>query len=183
MTDSPPDDRRSAGAHAEPPWQQSVYEQLHRIAKIALSKESAANSLQPTLLVNDAYLKLLDQSNIETSDRPEVLAAGANIIRRLLVDHARSRKAQKRGGPAGRGVSLDISIADDANQIDLIELNDALEQLARLNSRAASVVELKFFGGLTGEEIAERLETSIGTVNNDWRFAKAWLYRALNHSE
>ena len=174
MPDSPrlPDDDR---------WSQTIYDQLHQVAQKALAREKPGHSLQPTLLVNDAWVKLVQQRNVEAEDRSQVMAAGANIIRRLLVDHARQRKAQKRGGPDGRGIPLHISVADSANQIDLLELNDALESLERDNPRAAKVVELNFFGGLSGDEIADQLAVSLRTVNNDWRFAKAWLYRVLSH--
>jgi RNA polymerase sigma factor (TIGR02999 family) len=131
------------------------------------------------LLVNDAFMRLLDQRNIDPGDRSEVLAAGATIIRRLLVDYARSRKAQKRGGDSGRGIALDGSLANSANQIDILELNEAMESLGTQSPRAARVVELKFFAGLTGEEVAEQLQVSLATVNNDWRFAKAWLRREI----
>ena len=161
-------------------WQHSVYDQLHRLAQRALARETPGHSLQPTLLVNDAYLKLLEQRNVDPADRSQVMAAGATVIRRLLVDYARTRKAQKRGGREGRGLPLHISVTDSANHLDILELNDALEVLGAENSRAAEVVELKFFGGLTGDEIAERLGVSLRTVNNDWRFAKAWLYRTLS---
>ncbi len=161
-------------------WQNSVYDQLHRLAQGALQRETPGHSLQPTLLVHDAYLKLLEQKNVDPADRSQVMAAGATIIRRLLVDYARTRKAQKRGGPDGRGIPLHISVADSARQLDVLELHDALVALGDVNARAAQVVELKFFGGLSGDEIAEQLDVSLRTVNNDWRFAKAWLYRALN---
>ncbi len=161
-------------------WQSSIYEQLHLLAERALARETPGHSLQPTLLVNDAYLKLVDQKNVDPADRSQVMAAGGTIIRRLLVDYARTRKAQKRGGPDGRGIGLHISVADSARQLDVLELNDALEALGAENPRAAQVVELKFFGGLSGEEIAEQLDVSLRTVNNDWRFAKAWLYRTLS---
>ncbi len=161
-------------------WQNSVYDQLHRLAQGALKRETPGHSLQPTMLVNDAYLKLLEQKNVDPADRSQVMAAGATIIRRLLVDYARTRKAQKRGGPDGRGIPLHISVADSAKQLDVLELNDALEALGAENARAAQVVELKFFGGLSGDEIAEQLGVSLRTVNNDWRFAKAWLYRTLS---
>jgi RNA polymerase sigma factor (TIGR02999 family) len=160
-------------------WNQSIYDQLHRLAEKALTREQAGHSLQPTLLVHDAYLRLQEQRNLDPADRSLVLAAGATIIRRLLIDYARRRRRQKRGGPGGRGVPLHISVADDAKGLDVLELNDALESLASELPRAARIVELKFFGGLTGEEIAAQLEISLRTVNNDWKFAKAWLYREL----
>lgn len=161
-------------------WQQSIYDELHRLAENALKREAPGHSLQPTLLVNDAYLKLADQQNLDSNDRSQVLAAGGNIIRRLLVDYARKRKANKRGGPGGRGIPLHISIAVDASEIDILELDEAINVLAKQNSRASQVVELKFFGGLSGEEISKELDVSLRTVNNDWRFAKAWLYRQLS---
>jgi RNA polymerase sigma factor (TIGR02999 family) len=132
------------------------------------------------MLVNDAYVRLLEQKNVEVNDRSQVMATGAVIIRRLLVDYARKRKSQKRGGTEGRGVPLHISVADSARPFDVLELNDALEALAGVSFRAAQVVEMKFFGGMSAQEIAERLGVSLRTVGNDWRFAKAWLYRALS---
>lgn len=161
-------------------WRDSIYDQLHRLAVVAVAREKSGHSLQPTMLVNDAWLKLRDQHNIDVCERAEILAAGANIIRRLLVDYARKRKAEKRGGSVGRGKHLDISVADDANQMDILELHDALSALRHRNERASRIVELRFFGGLTGEEIAQHLKISPGTVKNDWRFAKAWLYRELS---
>jgi RNA polymerase sigma factor (TIGR02999 family) len=159
--------------------QESIYDQLHSIAQAALARETPGHSLQPTMLVNDAFMRLLDQQNVDRKDRTQVLAVGATIIRRLLVDYARTRKAQKRGGGKGRGVPLDNSMSNSTNKIDILELNDALESLSQQSPRAADVVELKFFGGLTGKEISDQLDISLATVNNDWRFAKAWLRRAL----
>ena len=167
----------------EEKWHPSVYEQLHQIAEKALKCESPGHSLQPTLLVNDAYLRLLEQRNVNPEDRSAVMAAGANIIRRLLVDYARKRKALKRGGEKGRGKGLHLSIVGDANLLDVLELNDALEKLSEQRPRAAQVVELKFFGGLTGEEISEQIGVSLRTVKSDWRFAKAWLYRELGSDQ
>jgi len=164
-------------------WQQSVYDELHRLAERALRHEAAGHSLQPTMLVDDAYLYLLKQRNVDMAQRSQVLAAGAQFLRRILVDHARRRNAEKRGGPDRQQYSLHISWADNAKPIDVLELNDAMEQLAEDNPRAAEVVELKFFGGLTGEEVAEHLSVSLRTVNTDWRFAKAWLYRRLSDSD
>lgn len=160
-------------------WQQSIYDQLHQLAERALAGESPGHSLQPTLLVNDAYVRLLEQKNVDPADRSLVIAAGATIIRRLLVDYARRRKAKKRGGAGGRGIPLHISVSNDANPLDILHLNDALEALGKKSARAAQVVELKFFGGLSGEEAARQLGVSLRTVNSDWRFAKAWLYREL----
>ena len=172
-----------AGFAQDQAWQPSFYAQLHRIAEWALQRERPGHSLQPTLLVNDAYMRLLEQRNISPSDRSAVIAAGATIIRRLLVDYARKRKSQKRGGNQGRGGQLHVSIAESTNHLDVLELNDALEALSRHRPRAAQVVELKFFGGLTSEEVGEQIGISIRTVKSDWRFAKAWLYRELGSRE
>lgn len=160
-------------------WHESIYDQLHLLAEKALKHETPGHSLQPTLLVNDAYIRLLEQRNLNPDDRSQMMAAGATIIRRLLVDYARHRKAKKRGGDDGRGIPLHISVSDDANNFDILELNDSLEALTQEAPRAAQGVELRFFGGLSGEEISEQLGVSLRTVNNDWRFAKAWLYREL----
>jgi len=164
-------------------WHKSVYDELHRLAKRALRREAPGHSLQPTMLVDDAYLYLLRQRNVDMAHRSQVMAVGAQFLRRVLVDHARRRKAEKRGGADRQQCSLHISMAGDAKLIDILELNDAMEQLAELNPRAAEVVELKFFGGLTGEEMAEHLSVSLRTVNSDWRFAKSWLYTRLSDIE
>lgn len=164
-------------------WDQSIYDELHRMAEQALAGERAGHSMQPTLLVNDAFLRLQQQRNVDPGDRSMMLAAGATIIRRLLVDYARQRKRQKRGGKDGRGIPLHISVADNAKGLDVLVLNDALDALSKELPRAARIVELKFFGGLKGEEIAEQLNISLRTVNNDWKFAKAWLYRELGPDE
>lgn len=169
----------AAESHSDVPWSQSIYDQLHEIAQQALRRESPGHSLQPTLLVNDAYMQLLKQRNVNRADKSQVLAVGATIIRRMLVDHARKRLTAKRGGDQGRGVGLDLSIVGYTNGLDVIELNDALAVLAKRHERAEKVVELRFFGGLVNEEIAEHLNISLRTVNSDWRFAKAWLYREM----
>ena len=160
-------------------WDQSIYDQLHQLAERALNRERPGHSLQPTLLVNDAYLRLQQQQNLDPAERSVMLAAGATIIRRLLVDYARQRKRLKRGGKDGRGMPLHISVAEAAKGLDVLELNDALDALANESPRAARIVELKFFGGLTGDEVAAQLGVSLRTVNKDWKYAKAWLYRAL----
>ncbi|MGI9473331.1 MAG: ECF-type sigma factor, partial [Rubripirellula sp.] len=156
----------------------SVYGQLHRLARHALQSERAGHSLQPTLLVNDAYMRLMEQRNLSLDDHSAVMAAGATIIRRLLVDYARKRRSQKRGGKTGRGVPLQPTMAEPRRH-DVLEISDAIEQLGIHHCRAAQVVDLKFFGGLTCEEISHQLDVSVRTVKNDWRFAKAWLHREL----
>lgn len=162
------------------PWRSTIYDDLRRLAKGALAAEAPGHSLQVTLLANDAYLKLAQQRNIDPSNHSQLRAAGAVIIRRLLVDYARARRAEKRGGGRGGEIPLHILIADSAKPIELLEFNEALEAFEQHNPRAARVVDLKFFGGLSGDEIAAGLGVSLRTVNIDWRFAKAWLYRALS---
>ena len=164
-------------------WERSVYLQLHRLATRAFSREPTGHSLQPTVLVNDAFMLLLEQKNIDHSDRPRVLAAGAVIIRRLLVDHARRRRAQKRGGGTGRGQEIRSTVEDPTRPFDALDVADALEVLSEESPRVARVVELRFFGGLTGEEIADFLSVSPKTVANDWRYARAWLGQKLSHDE
>lgn len=163
----------------EQDWHDSLYHQLHDLASAALAREKPGHSLQPTLLVNDAYLRLQNQRNVQFSDRSQVMAAGATIIRRLLVDYARRRKAEKRGGAEKCRVTLPEAGPNSASQLDLIDLNDALDNLAGEHSRAARVVEMRFFGGLTMEEIGAELNVSSRTITNDWLFAKTWLYRVL----
>jgi len=160
-------------------WHQSIYERLHEIAERALSRESPGHSLQPTMLVHDAYLKLTALNNFDPADRSRIMAIGANFVRQLLIDYALKRQAQKRGGEKNRKNSLHVSFAPCANLVDLLELDDALQALSGESERAARVVELKFFGGLTHDEISEQLSVSLRTIDNDWRFAKAWLYQQL----
>lgn len=160
-------------------WDQSLLVELRRLASIAMANERVDHTLQPTALVNEAYVILQRQRNVDASERASFLAAAATTIRRILVDHARRRDAAKRGGANAQRIPLHVSIPTDANDIDVLAIHDALESLARLSERAAQVVEMKFFGGMTGAEVAEQLGISLRTVNNDWDFAKAWLYREL----
>ncbi|MEL6108229.1 MAG: ECF-type sigma factor [Planctomycetota bacterium] len=167
-------------SESEPRLQRAVYDELHRMASRLLAAERAAHSLQTTMIVHDAYLLLLKQENVDSSDRCQVLAVGSRIIRRMLVDHARRRTAIKRGGKQGRGVSLDQELPDARQAFDTFDVADALDALAEQNPRAARVVELRFFGGLDNSEIAELFNVSRRTVSTDWRFAKAWLSRRLD---
>ncbi|MFO0982367.1 MAG: ECF-type sigma factor [Planctomycetota bacterium] len=155
-----------------------VYDQLHRIAERCLRREKDAHTLQPTVLVHDAFLNLVDQSSIDWQGRTRA-ALSARVIRRILIEHARARQAEKRGGARER-VTLDEGMALAANQsFDLLDLDAALEKLAQLNERQAKVVELRFFGGLEVEAVAAALGVSERTVKGDWRVAKAWLRSQL----
>ncbi len=141
--------------------------------------EAAGHSLQPTMLLNDALLRLAQQRNIDPASRSQVLAAGARIIRRSLVDYARKRKALKRGGQQ-KVVSLEVDVAAEQQRFDLLALHEALKAYERKHSRGASIVEMKYFGGLTNAEIARELGLSPRTVDEDLRFSKAWLRKELS---
>jgi RNA polymerase sigma factor (TIGR02999 family) len=156
-----------------------LYEELHRLASHYLSGEATGHTLQPTALVHEAYLRLVDQRRVDWRNRAQFLGLAANMMRRILVNHARDRAAQKRGGGAA-AVSLSLVEAPAGRpDIELIALEDALQRLAALDERKSKVVELKFFGGLTIEEIAEVLQISGATVEREWAFARAWLSEAI----
>ncbi len=144
-----------------------------------MAGERAGHSLQATALVNEAYLRLINAKDVPWQDRAHFLAVAARVMRRILVDHARSRHYQKRGGDAVR-VTLDeaLVVAREPDQ-DLVALDDALTALEAVDARKSQVVEMRFFGGLTIEETAEALEISRDTVKRDWNFAKLWLLREL----
>ena len=141
--------------------------------------ERAGHSLQATALVNEAYLRLVDTRRVRWQDRSHFFAMSARLMRRILVDHARARLYQKRGGGAQRVTLVDTLGGSDERPHDLVALDDALEALARFDERRGQVVELRFFGGLTVEETAHVLGVSTDTVLRDWKLAKAWLLREL----
>jgi RNA polymerase sigma factor (TIGR02999 family) len=156
-----------------------VYEELHRLAALYLSRERPDHTLQPTALVHEAYLRLVNQREVDWRNRAQFLGVAAGMMRRILVNHARDRAASKRGGGREQ-VSLSLVDAPSGGQdIELIALEDALEGLAVLDQRKARVVELRFYGGLSMEEVAEVLEVSRATVEREWSFARAWLYDAI----
>ncbi len=156
-----------------------VYDELRRRARLYLSRERDGHTLQPTALVNEAYLRLIDQTRVRWQDRTHFLAVAAQVMRRILVDHARTRKRSKRGGGAA-AVGLDeVQLAAPERAVDLVALDDALEALAQLDPRQAAIVEQRYFGGMTIEETAQRLGISPATVKRDWEGARAWLYREL----
>ena len=157
-----------------------VYRELHSIAARVLARESPGHTLQSTALVHEAYLKLVGQRSTRWQNRAHFLAISAQMMRRILVDHARHHQRIKRGGPMPT-LSLDEAIAVPAPEADLdvLALDDALTSLAQVDPRGARVVELRFFSGLTIEETAEVLAVSPGTVKRDWNTARAWLYREM----
>jgi RNA polymerase sigma factor (TIGR02999 family) len=157
----------------------SFYGELYEVAGSLMKRERPDCSLQSTILVHDAYMALRRQRNLQASDRPRLLAAAAKIMRRTLVDCARGRRRQKRGGDKTREV-MPPAIIDDADTIDVLELNEALDALKRRCELTASIVEMKFFGGMTHAEIAEATGLCERTVGERWRFARTWLYDVMN---
>src|SRR5438093_10912308 len=156
-----------------------VYEELRRVAHHHLSGQSRDYTLQTTALVNEAYLRLADQTNPRWQNRAHFFAVAARAMRQILVSYARSQQAQKRGGGALK-IDLDeAALVSPEESKEIVDLHEALETLATLDSRKAQVVELKYFGGLNYDEMAEVLKISSITVRRDWRFAKAWLYTEL----
>lgn len=161
------------------------YGELRNIAAAQLRQESSSHTLQPTALVHEAFLRLAQQRSLERKSRSEMLAIGAHLMRRVLVDHARRRKAKKRGGNQERvflsdDVSLTVSPRDP---VDVAAMDDLIESLRETSDRAARVVELRFFGGLTTEEIAAALDVSPRTIDNDWKFARAWIRREMSDDD
>jgi RNA polymerase sigma factor (TIGR02999 family) len=155
-----------------------VHRELHRIARGCMRGERAGHSLQATALVNEAYLRLVGVQQVDWQNRVHFLAVSARLMRRILVDFARSKRYQKRGGGAEQ-VTLDEALLVNEPGRDLVALDDALEALAKMDQRKAQVVEMRFFGGLSVEETAAALKISPETVMRDWRLAKAWLLREL----
>ncbi len=157
-----------------------VYDELHRMALRYLAGERSNASLQATGLVNEVCLRLLGWDQVRWQNRGHFFGVSAQMMRRVLVDIARQRRADRRGGPAVVHVPLDrVDIAQSVPDADLVAVDDALERLAAQDPRKARVVELRFFGGLSMDETAQALGVSVRTVHNDWTFARAWLYRAL----
>jgi RNA polymerase sigma-70 factor, ECF subfamily len=160
-----------------------VHNELHRLAHRYMRREHAGHTLQTTALVNEAYLRLVDAKKVQWQNRAHFFAISAQLMRRILVDFARSRGYQKRGGGV-RKVSFDeAAVLSPVPDADLVELDDALNALAAIDPRKAKVVELRFFGGLSPEETAEVLKVSPDTVFRDWRLAKVWLLRELKHGK
>jgi len=160
-----------------------VYEELHRLARRYMRQERPDHTLQATSLVNEAYLRLIDVNRVEWRNRAHFLALAAQMMRRILVELARNRHRQKRGGGAIQVSLDDVQELADSKEYDLVALSDALSGLATFDSRMSQVVELRFFGGLTVEEAAEVLNVSPETVMRDWKTAKAWLLREIRRSE
>ena len=161
-----------------------VYDELHRLARYYMRRERSGHSLQATALVNEAYMRLADYTRMQWQDRAHFFAVSAQVMRRILVEHARRHNVKR-----GRGVqhvSLDdvvVVAPGEEAETDLVALDEALVGLARIDPRKAQIVEMRFFGGLTVEEIGEVLKVSAGTIKRDWRAAKAWLYGELRQEQ
>jgi RNA polymerase sigma factor (TIGR02999 family) len=157
-----------------------VYAELRRLANNYLRRERVNHTLQPTALVNEAYLRLIDQKNARWQNRAQFFGVAAQLMRRILVDHARLHNAAKRGGSQQHRLSLtDADHFVDKPEIDLLALHEALNELATIDPQQGRIVELRFFGGLSIEETAEVLGIGHATVERDWKMARAWLRRAL----
>lgn len=156
-----------------------VYDELRRLAGYYLLRERSGHSLQATALVNEAYLRLVDYKRMRWENRAHFFAVSAQLMRRILVDHAR-RHNLKRGGGVQHVALEDTAVVGGGRAENLVALDDALQALARMDTRKARVVELRFFGGLSVEETAEVLQVSPGTVMRDWSSARAWLYREMS---
>jgi len=156
-----------------------IYSELHRLAKAYLRRERRDHTLQPTALVNEAYLKLVGQQRVRWQNRAQFFGVSAQLMRRILVDHARARQAQKRGG-AHYTLSLEhVDPASGSPDLDLLAVHEALERLATKDFQQARVVELRYFGGLSIEEAAEVIGVGHATVEREWKMARAWLRREL----
>ncbi len=160
-----------------------VYEELRRLAHHFMEGQRPDHTLQTTALVDEAYLRLADQTNPNWQNRAHFFAVAARAMRQILVNYAKSSRAQKRGGGALKVELDEAAIVSPEQSKEIIYLHEALERLATLDSRKARVVELKYFGGLNHDEIAEVLKVSTVTVRRDWVFAKAWLYDELHSAD
>ncbi len=160
-----------------------VYDELHLLAARQLRRERSGHTLQPTAVVNEVYLRLVDQRRTSWQNRAQFFGVAARLMRRLLVDYARGRRTAKRGGLVHHVTIAQVEpAAPDAPGVDLVELDAALDRLEALDPEQAKVVELRFFAGLTVEETAEVVGSSPSTIKRDWQSAKAWLFRELGGS-
>jgi len=160
-----------------------VQPELHRLAHYYMSRERTGHTLQTTELLDEAYLRLVDNTKPRWQNRTHFIAATAQLMRRIMVDHARQRDSRKRGGGALKVTLDEAAFVTETRSDQLLALDDALGTLAMLDPRKSQIVELRYFGGLTVEETAEFLKLSLRTVRRDWNMAKAWLHRALSGEE
>ena len=174
------DDLSAGKEHALDELLPLVYRELRRRAASYLRRERQNHTLQPTALVNEAFLKLVEQRDVRWQNRAHFFGIAAQAMRRILVDHARTHGRVKRGGAAPQVTLDEAMIATESRSIDLLALDEALERLSALDERQARVVELRFFGGLSVEETAEVLHISPATIKREWSMAKAWLHAQLS---
>src|SRR5215213_1521830 len=160
-----------------------IHAELHRLAHQYMSRERPGHLLQATALVNEAYLRLIDWKNVKWQNRAHFFGVSANLMRRVLVDYARSRNYQKRGGGAHKVPLEEAAVISEERAADFVALDDALNSLAEVDPRKSRIVELRFFGGLGVEETAEVLSVSPRTVMREWSLAQAWLYRELSRRD
>lgn len=158
----------------------AVYDELRRQAARYLRREHAGHTLQTTALIHEAYMRLVDQRNVQWQNRAQFFGIAAQMMRRILVDHARTKKRAKRGGSDVKVSLADATIPVEERDLDVIALDEALTRLAEIDEQQSRVVELRFFSGLTVEETAEVMGISPATVKRDWSMAKAWLHRELS---
>jgi len=156
-----------------------IYEELRSLAEVAMRGERRSHTLQPTALVHEAFIRLVRQNERSWESRAHFFAAAAETMRRLLVDHARTRKAARRGGGARHETLDPLLISFESRSTDLLALDAALDDLQTLDRRQARIVELRFFGGLSVDQVADVLRVSQSTVERDWRIARAWLLREI----
>ena len=154
-----------------------IYDELRRLAGSYLRRERSDHTLQPTALVHEAYIKLIDQTRVKWQNRAHFFGIAAQVMRRILMDHARKHKADKRGGEFEKlPIEEEILVVSHDKSAELVALDDALQALADIDPQKAKIVELRYFGGLSIEETAEVMGVSVPTINRQWRMAKAWLY-------
>jgi RNA polymerase sigma-70 factor, ECF subfamily len=157
-----------------------VYDELHALARAYFRRQHRSHTLQPTALVNEAFLRLVDQTCVEWNSRAHFLAVAAQAMRQILIDHARGRIRTKRGGRLCRVAMDEAATPLTDSNLELLSLDEALQKLAALDERQSRIVELRFFGGMTVDEVAHVLGVSKSTVESEWRMARAWLHRELS---
>jgi RNA polymerase sigma factor (TIGR02999 family) len=156
-----------------------VYDEMRRLARSFLGRERGSHTLQPTALVHEAYIRLVDQRSVNWQNRAHFYGIASSMMRRVLIDHARAHATDKRGGAATRLSIDDVQIPIGERAAALLDLDEVLEKLKKIDERKCQIVEMRFFGGLSDEEIAEALQVSTRTVLRDWKTARLWLYREL----
>jgi RNA polymerase sigma-70 factor (ECF subfamily) len=157
-----------------------VYPELRRMARVYMGRENSGHTLQTSALINEAYLRLVNQQQVEWQDRAHFFAVAAQIMRHILVDHARKHQRNKRGGGTEHVPFDDVAVVRDERAVELLALDDALKQLAAIDARKSQIVELRFFGGLTVDETAGVMKLAPITIMREWRAAKAWLGREVS---